>query len=139
MEDFLGCQLQNFIADHLDHMLLPPFHIERRTVVAAEAILFCCTSRSVWTVSRAKSKPIILVFVHSFCKPHYKMTHVQLISSHLKVTNEESLKHLSAYLESVQNQQWPSTLPKFISFYVREKNVKGKRPRGPQPSHTRTQ
>lgn len=42
-----------------------------------------------------------------------------------QVTNEESLKHLSAYLESVQNQQWPSTLPKFISFYVREKEVKG--------------
>lgn len=44
----------------------------------------------------------------------------------LQVTNEESLKHLSAYLESVQNQQWPSTLPNFISFYVREKNAKGK-------------
>lgn len=36
-------------------------------------------------------------------------------------TNEESLKHLSAYLEALQNQQISSTSPKFISFYVRDK------------------
>lgn len=39
----------------------------------------------------------------------------------LQSTNEESLKHLSAYLEALQTQQMLSTSPRFISFYVRDK------------------
>lgn len=40
---------------------------------------------------------------------------------HLQSTNEDSLKHLSAYLEALQSQRISSTSPKFISFYVRDK------------------
>lgn len=40
-------------------------------------------------------------------------------------TNEESLKHLSAYLESVQSRQISTIAPKHINFYVRNSGARG--------------
>lgn len=42
-----------------------------------------------------------------------------------QTTNEESLKHLSAYLEALQHQRLSSTSPKHINFYVRDKIDRG--------------
>lgn len=42
-----------------------------------------------------------------------------------QTTNEESLKHLSAYLEGLQNQRIPGTSPKHINFYVRDQKARG--------------
>lgn len=44
----------------------------------------------------------------------------------LQTTNEESLKHLSAYLEALQSQRLSSiSKPKHINFYVRDQNSRG--------------
>ncbi|KAG4072386.1 hypothetical protein HA402_004318 [Bradysia odoriphaga] len=41
-------------------------------------------------------------------------------------TNEESLKHLSAHLEALQNQRISSSSPRILSFYLRDSNRKDK-------------
>ncbi|XP_031624601.1 T-cell activation inhibitor, mitochondrial [Contarinia nasturtii] len=60
----------------------------------------------------------------SVLRPFYFAVHPDLFGQHpeQRKTNEESLKHLSAYLEALQNQRISATSPKHINFYVRNQN-----------------
>lgn len=42
-------------------------------------------------------------------------------------TNEESLKHLSAYIESMQKQRTHASSPKILSFYIRDSESRGEK------------
>lgn len=113
-------------------------------IISFTAILFCCASRYrekntsnylrdqnminalfsrfIWTASWAKSNYLI-TFENSACTELIFYDFIRFFSC--QRTNEESLKHLSEYLESVQNCRLSSAAPKHINFYVRNSGARG--------------
>lgn len=60
-------------------------------------------------------------------RPFYFAVHPDLFGQHpvQRSTNEESLKYLSAFLESFQSQRSPHMAPATLKFYIRDKGARG--------------
>ncbi|XP_055386140.1 T-cell activation inhibitor, mitochondrial [Condylostylus longicornis] len=58
-------------------------------------------------------------------RPFYFAVHPDLFGRHpeQRTVNEESLKHLSAHLEAIQQRRLAQSAPKTLTFYIRDKQI----------------
>lgn len=60
-------------------------------------------------------------------RPFYFVVHPDLFGQYpeQRTTNEESLKHLSVFIESLKTQKSNVSLPTNLKFYIRDKESRG--------------